>query len=469
MKLRLRLALATLGVAAPMVVGLMWMDGRARHQAAAALLIEMTRHGLDRPGERERCEADPAAWERGPGPRPGDDRRRGPPPGMPKVRPAIRIAVDASLASDDPRVPRLSGVRETLAERDAVTLPAVWWDDQVEVVMRTPWQEGPCAYVYVRGETTRGFIGAILPSGWIWLLPVGAVMAAVLIAVGPVVRRVRRLTDAVERSAAAGFDLPIPVDGRDEIAELARAFGGAGRAVRAQLGATEDRERALRDFLSNTTHDVMIPLSVLLSHLATLQERERAGEPHDPKILTAAMDEAHYLGALMHNLSAAARIHGATPTVARGPVDLNALLARVIGRHRPIAERLGIEIDHAVPAETVATVGDVTLIEQAVSNLVYNAIRHNRPGGHTAAILEQRDGDGFHLRVIDDGPGIPPAELSRLVERGFRGDDARTRSPDGQGIGLDITLRVAELHGFTLRFAASEYGGLQVDLEGRPA
>lgn len=77
-------------------------------------------------------------------------------------------------------------------------------------------------------------------------------------------------------------------------------------------------------------------------------------------------------------------------------------------------------------------------------------------------ILEVGGGERFALRVVDDGPGIPADELCQLVDRGFRGNDARTRSPDGQGLGLNIALRVAELHRFTLRFSASEYGGLQV-------
>src|SRR4029079_19421331 len=107
---------------------------------------------------------------------------------------------------------------------------------------------------------------------------------------------------------------------------------------------------------------------------------------------------------------------------------------------------------------------DLTLLEQAVSNLVYNAIRHNRPGGHAALILEGEDRGRFRLRVIDDGPGIPEEELAHLIARGFRGNDARTRVPGGQGLGLDIAHRVAKLHGFALAFRRSEYGGLEAEL-----
>jgi signal transduction histidine kinase len=68
--------------------------------------------------------------------------------------------------------------------------------------------------------------------------------------------------------------------------------------------------------------------------------------------------------------------------------------------------------------------------------------------------------------VVDDGPGIPAADLARLVERGFRGDEARSRAPGGSGLGLHIAWRVAQLHTLALRFTASEYGGLEVTLEG---
>jgi two-component system, OmpR family, sensor histidine kinase BaeS len=297
-------------------------------------------------------------------------------------------------------------------------------------------------------------------------LPLASVLCAVLITMGPVVRRIRRLSDAVTASAATGFVAQIPVEGSDEIGTLARSFAEASRAVRAQLSATEQREVILRDFLANTTHDVMIPLTVLQAHLAAMQADEQAGQARNGAILTAAMDEAHYLGALMQNLAAVAKLDSGAWQPGTGTVDMNALVHRVVNRHRAIARRFDIAVEFAVPDDPVTTAGDVTLLEQAVSNVVYNALRHNRAGGHVAVILETTSGNRFSLRVVDDGPGVPAPDLARLVERGFRGNAARTRSPDGLGLGLSITQRVAEIHDLDLRFGPSAYGGLQVDLEG---
>ena len=295
-----------------------------------------------------------------------------------------------------------------------------------------------------------------------------AVVVAVVVGIEPVVRRIRKLTDAVELSASAGYTGRVTLAGRDEVADLAKAFDAASREVRVQLAEKGRREQVLRQFLANTTHDVMIPLTVLQGHLAAMQAKLAAGEAIERVTVVGAMDEAHYIASILHNLAVVAKLDAGEPQLQRGAVDLNALVGRVIGRHRPIAKQLGVSLDSAPPDEPLIAQADVTLLEQAVSNLVYNAIRHNKAGGHVAVILEPGEsGPGsFKIRVVDDGPGIPAHELARITERGFRGDAARSRAPDGQGLGLHITSRVAALHGFSLKFAASEYGGLEVELAG---
>lgn len=485
MRLRLRLAVAALTVATATILPLLSIERNHFHEEAAQRLLVSVERLLAKPGTRDRCEASPATWHplyaRGPDvmrpiPAPPglDVREFVPPPSGPEDRALLPpppvldrqvelFVFDGDLRPAHPDAPQLEPqLARDLTEAGAVVLPRRWLRDSVEVVVRTPWRTGPCAYVYARDDLP--LILRRIRSRW--LLPLVGVLGAVLITMGPAVRRLRRLTDAVTASAATGFVAEIAVEGGDEIAGLARAFAAASRAVRTQLAATEQREAILRDFLANTTHDVMIPLTVLQVHLAAMQADEQAGRPRNRATLTSAMDEAHYLGALMQNLAAVAKLDSGAWQPVIGDVDMNALVHRVVSRHQAIARRLDVAVEFAVPEDPVATAGDITLLEQAVSNIVYNAVRHNRAGGHVAVILEAAAGGRFSLRVVDDGPGVPAEELARLVERGFRGNAARTRSPDGLGLGLNITLRVAELHHLDLRFGPSEYGGLQVDLGG---
>jgi len=203
----------------------------------------------------------------------------------------------------------------------------------------------------------------------------------------------------------------------------------------------------------------MTPLTVLQGHLAALRKQP------DPEKLKGALEEAHYMGALMHNLSAAAKLEGGEDAWERHSVDLNALVERVVARHTPIAQVKGIALDHAVPEEVVTVMGDVTLLEQAVSNLVHNAIRHNGHDGHASVVLSTR-GEMFQLRVTDDGPGVTDEQMTHLAERNYRSDEARTRAPSGSGIGLHIVADVATRHEFTLRFDHAEGGGLEATLTG---
>jgi len=82
---------------------------------------------------------------------------------------------------------------------------------------------------------------------------------------------------------------------------------------------------------------------------------------------------------------------------------------------------------------------------------VDNAIRYNRPGGHVAVLLDHAPG-GFVLSVTDDGPGVTDGELAQLTSRWFRGSDARTRRPDGHGLGLAIAAEACRRLGLSLTF-----------------
>ncbi|WP_224366475.1 sensor histidine kinase [Hyalangium versicolor] len=506
MKLRLRLALTAAAVTVPLiaVLGFLQQSLRSRSQEEvleAATLAQM------QAGERERCEAAPESWMlkgglrlqggpsskggRGepppkerfelfgpPGPPPGDEDR-GPPPGPPPDRDRKSLGrgpgsvqlfpYDSQLVSRNPQAPVLDEQLRAEARLGEGRVSRQWRGEGQrfhEVLVRMPWDSGPCAYILARRQEPSGPPFGFLPPLDLWGFPTLIVLATVVVVLGPVVGRIRRLTEEVRTSASSHYQQPISVQGSDEIGELARAFQEARTEIQNQMAQQEAREQALRDFLANTTHDVMTPLTVLQGHLSAMEQRAGRGEPLEPGLVASAMSEAHYMASLVHNLSAAARLEAGTPATQRVAVDLNALVGRVVGRHQPIARQQQISLESGVPGMPTWVLGDVTLIEQAVSNIVFNGIRYGREGGHVAVVLETTRQGRFHLRVIDDGPGIPEEERSRLLERSFRGNAARTRAPQGQGLGLHITHNVAQVHGWTLTLEPSEYGGLEVGLAG---
>jgi signal transduction histidine kinase len=328
-----------------------------------------------------------------------------------------------------------------------------------------PWAEGPCAFVLGRRLEPGPPGGDLEVLAGAALLCAGLV-AAVLLAAGPVVGRIRGLTAQVRRSAAERYATVVDVGGDDEIAALAAAFNEAGGALREHLAALEKREETLRAFVADTTHDMATPLTVLQGHLAALKRRSEAGAPPDPATVRDALEEAHYMASLLHNLGAAAKLEAGPHEPARRPVDLGRLVERAVGRHRPIARQREVSLEFAVPERPVIAAGDETLIEQALGNVIQNAVRYNDPGGHVAVVLQAPDGGRFSLRVVDDGPGVPQAEIARLGERSYRGGAARTRHPGGLGLGLHIARDIAVRHGFDLAIRRIEPRGLEVEIAG---
>ncbi|MET0593361.1 MAG: HAMP domain-containing sensor histidine kinase [Polyangiaceae bacterium] len=489
MTLRSRLSLIGLVSMLPVFLGLVVADNFAQRRAAEQILTGLLVAYV--PSKREACESHaeglrtvlfgdhgfpgpPPPGPRPPGPPmppPGalDPLGPKPPPGPfrpPRFPPPPKtFAYDEQFQSRDPSAPRLSdSLVTTVAQKGVAVAPFAFGEADVEVLVRMPWGSGPCAYVLAQGAPPEW--GGLLPPTHIWMLPVLILFGAVLAGVGPVIRRIRTLTEAVRRSASSSYQSDIAVGGTDEIGELARAFVAAGNEIRAQMDERDRREQALREFLANTTHDVAIPLTVLQGYLATLRDAAPSANGAERSTISFAMDEAHYIASLLQNLGAVARLEVSNSRVQRDRVDVGALVTRVVERHSSIARERKIVIESAVPAQSLYTLGDLTLLEQALSNLTYNAVRYNHPGGHVAVIAEPDGSDRFLVRVIDDGPGIPSADLAKLTERGARGNEARTRAPEGQGLGIDIARRAAEIHGFDLEFRRSEYGGLEVRLSG---
>lgn len=334
-----------------------------------------------------------------------------------------------------------------------------------EALVRMAWDTGPAAFVLVRREEAPREADVLEP--WIaGALVGGGVLIAVFLAAGPVVRRIRRLEDDVRAAARQTYARPVTVTGDDEIAALATAFNDAAEVVRARVADLEAREETLRRFVADTTHDVMTPLTVLQGHLSTLRDAVAGGAAATRDAARDALREVDYTTSLLANLAAAAKLEGGASSFTLHAVDLNELVARVAARFGPVAAAQDVELNHSVPEEAIAVTGDVTLLEQAIGNVVQNAVRYNRVGGHVALVLRTEPAGRFSVRVTDDGPGVPGGRIEALEERGVRGDAARTRAPDGHGIGLDIVRGVCARHGIELEFRTPAGGGLEVVFSG---
>jgi signal transduction histidine kinase len=460
---RLRVLLALVIVALPATVLVIVLSFRARQEAFVDALYSTTVERME-DGGRERCEDAPGRFQLGPMRRDAGPELRG--------RGRTRV-YDADFEPSGHHTRELDGSLRRALERGETVAASAHDGGEVTVAMRMPWDDGPCAIVVVQARGVppamrrRGLMADLATT----LGVLGVAFVVVFFALGPPLRRLSLLAAAVRSAPPDGLVPPKETLGKDEIGEVAHALSEASARAREFVSRLETRDRALTEYVDGTTHDLAIPLTVLSARLSDAEAAQREGRAIDPALLASALAECQYLAQLVANMGATARLERGEGEVERRPIDLRAIVERTMERFRPAARHHGVSLDFATPEEPVRTLGDDILVERAIGNLVHNAIRHHRapssPGepkrlGHVALVLE-RAGGSFVIRVLDDGAGVTDALVASLSSSADVPDPRRARGP---GLGLRIVRRVAEAHDFTLWFARSDAGGLEASLRG---
>jgi heavy metal sensor kinase len=262
-----------------------------------------------------------------------------------------------------------------------------------------------------------------------------------------------RPVESMRRRAAAisagqpGHRLPVP-PARDEISRL-------GDTLNAMLARLEDAFARERTFVADASHELRTPLAILTTELELALRRGRS-----PGELTAALrsavEETDRLSQLAEDLLVLARSdHGRLP-VSAVSMDVPSLLRRVEHRYKGHVAAAGRSIAIA-PGDPPRLVADPARIEQALGNMVDNALRHG--GGPIELGARGVDGE-VELHVVDAGPGLPGGFLPSAFERFSRADGARTGG--GTGLGLAIVASIAAAHGGSAGAVNRPGGGADV-------
>lgn len=325
-------------------------------------------------------------------------------------------------------------------------------------------ETGPCSVVVLYWNPPEGTGGPGAAARRVVVtqslaLVVALILTGLLVGL-PLVRRIRRLTHAVEESPndRSPLDESRELNSKDELGDLARAYRDALDRINDKIRELQERDEALEAYIGNTTHDLAIPLTVVQHRLRKLQKRV---DGDDRKLVDQTLEESSYIAALIANMAAAARLEAGEAHLTFHDVDVAEVVQRVASRIQPIASAKGVNFNFAVPPDSITTKGDSTLIEQALSNVVQNAVQYVGEGGNVVLLLEP-EGSGFRIEVFDDGPGIEQEMLAKVLERSVRGDNVRTRNEGGSGFGLAIVREVVVQHGWKLDLSNREEGGLRV-------
>jgi signal transduction histidine kinase len=275
-----------------------------------------------------------------------------------------------------------------------------------------------------RDETLSGFLMTLLLVGLGALVVVSALGYAFATAALRPVEAMRAEAAAISGDET-GRRLPLP-RARDEV----RRLGETLNAMLARLESALERERS---FVADASHELRTPLALLKAELELALRRPRSGEELERAVRSAA-DETDRLVRLAEDLLVLARSDQGRLALRREPLRVGDLFAGV-------ADRYGGSVE-AGASDSLEIVGDRARLEQALGNLVDNALRH---GGVPVRLTASVANGAVELHVLDEGPGFPPEFLPRAFERFSRPDGAR--SGRGAGLGLALAEAVAAAHG----------------------
>jgi two-component system sensor histidine kinase BaeS len=309
--------------------------------------------------------------------------------------------------------------------------------------------------------------GPALTLAGIGLLLVGTATMAFFV-FRPVRRRLRLLEDAAAAVGAGDSSARAPEAGGDEVAALARRFNRMAADLEARVNDLQLADRSRRQLLADVSHELMTPLTAMRGYLETLAlPHAVADEATRERYLRIVTAETRRLEAIIGDLLDLARLESGGADLRRAAVAVSHLFARAGERHETVLREKDVTLESRVAPGAESVMGDERRLEQAVQNLVANAVRHTPRGGRVTLRAHRVDGR-VSIVVSDTGAGIPPEHLDRIFDRFYRVDTARDQQSGGSGLGLSIVRAVVEQHGGTIAASNGPDGGARFEIRLEP-
>ena len=330
--------------------------------------------------------------------------------------------------------------------------------------------ESRTGYVAAVGPRSSGLAGLLGELGW-GFLAAGGVAVLVSLLLGVFIARsialpLQQIATAASAVAAGDYEHRLQTSGPPEIRRVANSFN-------VMLGRVESSQQAMRDFVSNVSHELKTPLTSIQGFSQALMEGAAYDEAARKRAAGIIHQEASRMARMVEDLLDLARIDSGQIVMKKTPLDLAQILTSTVERLLPQAAQKQVQLVKKW-SSLPAVVGDGDRLAQVFTNLLDNAVKHTPAHGRvtltsqvvkglprlrrvraglvqpdaTTALSER--GDFIEVSIADTGPGIPAEDLARIFERFYQVDKSRKRGK-GTGLGLAISKEIIEAHGGYVR------------------
>ena len=235
-----------------------------------------------------------------------------------------------------------------------------------------------------------------------------------------------------------------------------REIGGQPECAHAMLRMVEEESaRAVREserFIAVVSHELRQPLNAAVGAMSLLEANASPAATDRARVVLRR--QLLHLSTLLDDLLDMSRLTLKTLRVDRSPIDLRTVVADALDTVDGAAERAGVNLDSKLPESAVRVMGDASRLQQALSNLLANAIRYTPRDGYVSVALMLDEGMA-EVTVEDTGQGIAPSDLTNIFEPFWRGLNT---GGEGFGIGLALVKGIVELHGGSITVFSAGLG-----------
>ncbi|CAM3098021.1 MULTISPECIES: sensor histidine kinase [Paenibacillus] len=217
-------------------------------------------------------------------------------------------------------------------------------------------------------------------------------------------------------------------------------------AHRAEAGYA-NQEKEMRNMLSNISHDLKTPLTVVLGYSETLLHSNSLTDQERVIMTGKIQDKAQEVLRLIHSFFDLAKLESGDSELALTRVNVSELCRLKMISFYDMLTNLGLQVELSIPESDVFVKGNEEALDRVLDNLITNAMKYGADGKVLGLSLEYSIGEQVTLNIWDRGKGIPEQEHSRVFERMYTLEDSRNRLYQGSGLGLTITKRLVERMG----------------------
>ena len=328
-------------------------------------------------------------------------------------------------------------------------------------VARTPVGNGQ-GYLYVTllGGGFNTVRAAMADMGSIWVVFFAALASVVFTSgLGSAVfywitRRFRLMTRVLERFERGDYSTRIPFGSTDEIGLHANAFNKMADTIEANIETLTLTDSLRRELVANVSHDLRRPLARMQTQLETLLMKNGVYSPIErQEMLSKTLASCEGLNAHISDLFELSKLNARETVPDTESFSIEELADDLVVKFELLAAAREVTVACESSSDLPFALGDIALLDRALSNLIENAIYYTPQGGTVTVGLSEAK-EKIQVQIRDTGIGIPPEDLEHVFDRFYRSANSMAKEPLGTGLGLPIASKIVEAHGSRLEVAS---------------